>query len=213
MGCWLFLISHMRILGALLPLSLREMATHWSEHGRQTGWPQTLAEEAVFFRRFWEQLGRHCQLSTAAVQALIAWDYKEVLRPFDEARAVLAHLKEHGFKIGVLSNFSLASLEPSLEHLGLSAYVDTACAATVIGVSKPHPDAYRIVADRLGVPASDCLFIDDEAEHVQGAQAVGMHACLLERDGRTVRQGDSLWRITSLFDIIEPNVFVQHQAR
>jgi putative hydrolase of the HAD superfamily len=196
----------MRVLAPLLPLSLGELASHWDAQGQHIGWPRTLAEEAVFFRMFWEHLGREYQLPDATVQTLIEWDYKEVLQPFPDAQPVMARLKQRGLKIGVLSNFSLASLEPSLEHLGLIGYVDAACAATVIQAAKPHPDAYKTIAASLGVPITACLFIDDEAEHVAGAQAVGMQAYLIERAGATGGTNASLRRISTLFAILEPGV-------
>ena len=84
-------------------------------------------------------------------------------------------------KVGVLSNFSLASLDASLRTTGLAPWIDAACAATVIGVAKPNPDAYRIAAAALGVAPADCLFFDDEQECVDGARRVGMTAYRVDR--------------------------------
>ncbi len=189
-------------LSALLPISLQEMTVHWQALGQRQGWPRTLAEEATFFKLFWQQLGEHCGLDASAVQTLIDWDYKDVLKAFDDAQPVLAQLKQRGLKIGVLSNFSLASLEPSLEHLGLLKYVDVACAATVIGVAKPHAAAFEHVATQLGVAPSACLFIDDEAIHVAGAQDMGMRAYLVDRSGSTESAAAPAARITSLFEVL-----------
>ena len=41
---------------------------------------------------------------------------------------------------------------------------------------KPDPAIYRVLLDRNGLAASDCLFIDDAPKNVDGARAVGMHA-------------------------------------
>ena len=41
---------------------------------------------------------------------------------------------------------------------------------------KPDPAIYRLLLDRNGLDASDCLFIDDSLKNVAGAQAVGMRA-------------------------------------
>jgi putative hydrolase of the HAD superfamily len=90
-------------------------------------------------------------------------------------------LREAKLRIGVLSNFALASLEKSLEVSGLSPWIDVACAATVIGASKPDRAAYTIAAQRLGVAPEQCLFLDDEPPCVAGAAACGMHAYLVDR--------------------------------
>jgi 2-haloacid dehalogenase len=44
------------------------------------------------------------------------------------------------------------------------------------GVVKPDPAIYRLLLDRTGLSAGDCLFIDDSAKNVAGARAVGMAA-------------------------------------
>ena len=42
------------------------------------------------------------------------------------------------------------------------------------GVMKPDAAIYRLLLDRNGLDAADCLVIDDTAANVTGAQAVGL---------------------------------------
>jgi putative hydrolase of the HAD superfamily len=167
----------------LLPIGMREMRSHWDAHGQQQGWPRTVAEEQQFFASFWRYLSEAYDLPAATLRELEGWDYRTVMRPFEDARPIMAWLRQQLIKIGVLSNFSLASLEPSLEALELAGYVDVACSAPVIGVSKPAPAAFQIIAGRLGVAPERCLVLDDKIEHVHGARAAGMQACLVDRSG------------------------------
>ena len=44
------------------------------------------------------------------------------------------------------------------------------------GVMKPHPEIFHIALSRAGVQPEEAIFIDDIAEHVRGAQVVGIHA-------------------------------------
>lgn len=46
-----------------------------------------------------------------------------------------------------------------------------------IGCRKPEPHAFRLVAQRIGVPPGAIAFFDDLEENVQGARAAGMVAC------------------------------------
>ena len=39
---------------------------------------------------------------------------------------------------------------------------------------KPDPRIYHLVLDRLGLPAEQCLFVDDQPGNIEGARAVGM---------------------------------------
>ncbi|MEZ4555614.1 MAG: HAD hydrolase-like protein [Caldilineaceae bacterium] len=73
-----------------------------------------------------------------------------------------------GFKIGVLSNFRWRRWIASLTALGLDGLVDVACAATVIGVSKPDARAYLTICTMLDVAPADSLFFDDEPDCVKG---------------------------------------------
>jgi FMN phosphatase YigB (HAD superfamily) len=41
-------------------------------------------------------------------------------------------------------------------------------------VRKPAPQPYLAVAEALGAPVDECLFIDDMPINVRGAEAVGM---------------------------------------
>ncbi|MDQ2761451.1 MAG: HAD family phosphatase [Actinomycetota bacterium] len=41
---------------------------------------------------------------------------------------------------------------------------------------KPEPRIYEITTERLGVPAGNCLLIDDDQTNCEAAQAHGMHA-------------------------------------
>jgi putative hydrolase of the HAD superfamily len=43
-----------------------------------------------------------------------------------------------------------------------------------VGLRKPDPAIYHLVAERLGVPTSACVFVDDLAPNVKAAADVGM---------------------------------------
>jgi len=83
-------------------------------------------------------------------------------------------LKAH-YKIGMLSNvsddwlFSIFSAE-QLEMFEVKAL------SYRIGYAKPDPEAYRIVAEKLQVDQSECLFVDDLEHNVFAATQVGMKA-------------------------------------
>lgn len=45
-----------------------------------------------------------------------------------------------------------------------------------VGMRKPDPTIFELTAARLGVAPSACLFLDDMAENIAGAEATGMAA-------------------------------------
>lgn len=165
----------------LLPISVFALAARWQEAGAQQGFPRNLAEERVFFDRFWAQAADEFSLNAEQRAALGGLDYTRFVLSYPEVPPVLAELRRRGLRLGVLSNFTLASLDQSLVGAGLADYFDVICAAPVIGVAKPAARAYRIALDALQVTADECLYFDDEEECVAGARALGMRAFLVDR--------------------------------
>ena len=167
--------------GPRVPLNLWAISERWEQWGRRIGFPKNQSEEDRFFAGFWDALCDELALPEATRRDLHAFDYTTCLTAFADAPPALDAARRAGLAVGVLSNFSLASLDASLRTTGLAPWIDAACAATVIGVAKPDPAAYRIAAARLGVAPQDCLFFDDEADCVEGARRVGMTAYLVDR--------------------------------
>lgn len=165
----------------LVPLSVRELGQAWVAWGRARGFPRSLAAEQSFWRGFWESIGERLALPPATRERLHAFSYTSVVRAFPDARPALELVRASGRKTGVLSNFSLASLEPSLAAAGLLDLVDAICAAHVLGAAKPAAEAYHAIARALGCPPAACVMLDDEPACVEGARAAGMRAYLVDR--------------------------------
>jgi FMN phosphatase YigB (HAD superfamily) len=81
------------------------------------------------------------------------------------------------YKTAMLSNVSRGRLPEILTPEELASF-DEVVASGDIGYAKPEPEAYEIVADRLGVRLEECIFTDDREEYCDGARAVGMQAIL-----------------------------------
>lgn len=45
-----------------------------------------------------------------------------------------------------------------------------------VGALKPEPAIYRLLLDRNGLRAEDCIFVDDSLANVQGARSLGIDA-------------------------------------
>jgi HAD superfamily hydrolase (TIGR01509 family) len=175
----------------LLPLPLDDLFRRWETWGTKVGFPRSVEEESRFFRGFWDSIAEELHLSATVRAQLHQYHYVQCMRAFPEARAALLEAHRQSLRVGVLSNFSLATLDESLAATELADLVDAACAATVIGAAKPAPEAYLHVSRVLGVAPTDCLLFDDEMECVEGARAVGMHAYWVDRKraGHAIQQG------------------------
>ncbi|MFD5573098.1 HAD family hydrolase [Streptomyces cadmiisoli] len=88
--------------------------------------------------------------------------------------ALLRRAREH-VPVVLLSNASVA-LEADLASLGLSDLADDVVSSARVGLAKPDARIFRLAAERAGVPLDRCLFVDDTAENVTAAAALGMRA-------------------------------------
>jgi putative hydrolase of the HAD superfamily len=117
-----------------------------------------------------------------AVEMTQAWGHAHNFQIFEDVLPVLAELRAHGLKIGLVSNTG-RDLDVFVKHHGLD--VDAVVTSGVHGKTKPHPTIFRAALDRLGVAPTDAVMVGDSVEDdVDGARAVGMRALLLDRENR-----------------------------
>jgi putative hydrolase of the HAD superfamily len=91
------------------------------------------------------------------------------------ALGILAELAaSHNYLVGALNNEARETNEYRFQKFGLRAHFAVALSSCYLGLRKPEPAIYKRALDILGKPAERILFIDDRAENVAGAQAVGM---------------------------------------
>jgi epoxide hydrolase-like predicted phosphatase len=89
----------------------------------------------------------------------------------DEAmvRAVIA-ARQAGLQTGLISNsWGLGIYERAPMEI-----FDATVISGDVGLHKPQPEIYLLACERLGANPSECVFVDDLAENVAGAEAVGM---------------------------------------
>jgi epoxide hydrolase-like predicted phosphatase len=101
-----------------------------------------------------------------------------VKRMFAGARAdtrmidAVRRARESGLKTALLSN-SWGNRE-SYEFEHFDALFDAVVISGEVGLRKPDPEIYALAARDVGVPAEQCVFVDDIAANVRGAVAAGM---------------------------------------
>ncbi len=98
------------------------------------------------------------------------------LAPNEPMISLMASLRSEGYKMGLLTNNvrewehrwrAMAPIEEIFEVVVDSAFV---------GMRKPDPEIYELTVSRLGVPAEECLFVDDLKRNCEAAAAAGMTA-------------------------------------
>ncbi len=90
-------------------------------------------------------------------------------------------------KTAILSNAWPGARRMFIEHFGLAEAVDEFVVSSEEGIAKPDARIYRVALQRLGVQAAETVFVDDLAENIEGAQAVGMVGILFRNTAQALR--------------------------
>ena len=95
-------------------------------------------------------------------------------------------------KIGLLSNVGSDTIERLFAPDELRHLFDAVVLSYAEHVAKPSREAFELAADRLGVPPSQCVMIDDRLDNCSGAEAAGMRAILHTANRRTMAELEEL---------------------
>ncbi|MFF1416714.1 HAD-IA family hydrolase [Streptomyces sp. NPDC058280] len=105
--------------------------------------------------------------------------------------------KEAGYQLALLSNsFGLDPFNP-YEHVGIWDLFDVHVISEVVGMAKPDPAIYQLTLDRLGLPGTACVFVDDHPVNLPPAEALGITTVLATDEDTAVAELESLLGVTA----------------
>lgn len=104
---------------------------------------------------------------------------EELVRP--AARQLIVDAKQAGIPVGILTNDLTAFHDQQwLDRMTILREFDFMVDGRTDGVMKPDPQAYLLMAERMGVQPEECVFIDDQPGNLVGAEGVGMRTVHLD---------------------------------
>jgi putative hydrolase of the HAD superfamily len=107
----------------------------------------------------------------------------EAWRVYPDVEETLRDVRARGVHMGIISNWD-ERLRPLLKEIDLARWFDSITVSCDVGVEKPDAAIYQEALRTAGVSAQEAVHIGDSAnEDVRGAEAVGMKAVLVKRDG------------------------------
>ena len=131
-------------------------------------WKSRTAEVAKLVGQNWNEMSDFVRAARGA-------DPDAVIRP--EFRTTIAACKAAGVRLAILSNeLDLFYGSDFREKLPFLKDFEVIVDATYTGILKPDARAYELVLQELGLPAADCVFVDDQLRNIKGAEALGLPA-------------------------------------
>ncbi|MGW7575750.1 HAD family hydrolase [Streptomyces sp. NPDC054765] len=89
------------------------------------------------------------------------------------ARAMVAEVATCA-PIALASSAPRRMIDGVLVHHGIDHYFKATVSSAEVARGKPSPDVYLAAAAKLGVPAEDCLAVEDSSNGLRAAAAAGM---------------------------------------
>jgi beta-phosphoglucomutase family hydrolase len=163
-----------------MPLHFRA----WDRAFRRVGLVEPLDEELFYSlagvptRRVAELIAEHYKLT---IDPHEVFKHKESLFGELQADALVigptvqfARQVARTHPVGIASGGPRAVVNRSLEISGLAALFPVVVTADDVKHGKPAPDMFLLAAERMGVPAAECLVFEDGEPGIRAAEAAGM---------------------------------------
>lgn len=162
-------------------------------------------------RRFWVELYRHALGMLGADQVWSAAEiercshelYELFMSPehyviFSDVKEGLDKLQEQGYRLGLVSNFSL-SLRDILAKHGIAEYFNPLIISTEVGFEKPNPQIFRLALKEAGLEPHEVLYVGDhEINDIWAPAQAGIDAVRIKR--YPDQQGEG---ISSLLELLK----------
>lgn len=157
----------------------------WKGTGAMVANDGAQSNESVFWQVFSQCCGQDMRRYAVPIDEFYRVDFQQLqqLCGFDpRAAETVRELKDMGFRVALATNplFPAVATRSRIRWAGLlpeefeyiTSYENSSR-------SKPNPDYYREVLDKLGVKPENCLMVGNDAKEDMVAEELGMHVFLL----------------------------------
>jgi beta-phosphoglucomutase len=96
------------------------------------------------------------------------------LRPLRGVREFIAECRRRGLRLAVATSADRIKMEGNLKEIGLPPETfDITVNGLDIARKKPFPDIFLLAAERLGLPPSSCIVVEDAPNGIGAGKAAG----------------------------------------
>ncbi|MCI5901556.1 MAG: HAD family phosphatase [Blautia sp.] len=168
------------------------MRFDWEGYLKSYGFPEEKYEkiaDAVFRGPVWDQRDRGCLTEPEYVNQMVSLapeyekDIREVMRRSGETISLMdyavtwvKYLKERGYHLYILSNYSEYMRQQTIDRMEFLPYMDGTVFSCDVKLLKPEREIYETLMEQCGIDGKETVFLDDRAENCEGARAAGLHA-------------------------------------
>jgi putative hydrolase of the HAD superfamily len=178
----------------LLAAVNRVRAWFWSDPERhRRGRADLRAASTAIVAQALRELGH----DEPALAQQLAGSYRDLrdrsLRLLPGAVPTLERLRQHGTRLGLVTNGTQSDQRAKIERFALAPYFEHILIEGEFGCGKPDARVYRAALDALEAQPSDAWFVGDNIEwDVAAPQRLGMYAVWVDSGGRGIPSAASV---------------------
>ncbi len=105
--------------------------------------------------------------------------YASTMEPVPGLVQFLEDLHANGVRIAVGSSAPVENVDFVLEGLGIRKYFSVFVNGDMVKRAKPDPAIYLLAIEKLGLPASECLVMEDSFAGIESANGAGIKVVAL----------------------------------
>lgn len=150
-------------------------------------------EKATFFSAAWKELDRGVwnfeEITEAFVENApeletplrsVFHDMNGFIRVYPYAEEWITDLKERGYRVYILSNISDKICHDCAKDMAFLNCADGYVLSYQEQLIKPDAAIFRLLLERYGLSADECIFIDDIKNNVDAAEKLGLHGIVFQ---------------------------------
>jgi epoxide hydrolase-like predicted phosphatase len=165
------------------------------------GWVEPLAGESSPVHRLergelaleeFEQLLSEAlasQGSPVEAQGLVGKMFADLALYEDSMTSLLTRAHAAGVRTGLLSN----SWGNDYDRTDWHEMFDAVVISGEVGMRKPEPEIFELALVRMGLPAGECVFVDDMAHNIVAARQAGLAGIVHQSFDQTAQELETLF--------------------
>ncbi|MBQ8606043.1 MAG: HAD family phosphatase [Clostridia bacterium] len=166
------LVDSMDAYGGMMLRILDENGMEYPENILKIITPLGYAGTADYFIEM--GIGKTKDELIATMNEYAVYNYHNVIVAKENVPEVLRALKARGDSLNVLTASPHSVLDACLERNGILELFDNVWSCDDFGTTKSDPNIYVMAAERMGVPVSEVIFLDDNFNADVTAKKAGM---------------------------------------
>ncbi len=161
----------------LFPTKGAELSSEWRTRQFEYTWLRVAAER---YADFWQVTREALEFAAAKLNLEMSREQQDQLmnaylelKPWPDVVPALTSLRNSGFRLAFLSNFSPHMLKANIASSGLVGLFDLVLSTDLAKTYKPAPRAYRLGTDMLKLKPEELLFVAFAGWDAAGAKLFG----------------------------------------